>query len=108
MPARDTPLRVYSIAGHPTVRLTYATGASEYWGIQQVAWNDAPALKGPNEVLRIKGRRYELYYSGAKLHMVVVRGRRGASYWVMNTIVNTLSNETMLAIARGLRPLGGG
>jgi hypothetical protein len=31
----------------------------------------------------------------------------GASYWVMNTLLNRLSNETMLAIAKGLKPLRG-
>jgi hypothetical protein len=36
--------------------------------------------------------------------MVVLRDR-GATYWVVNTLVNSLSNETMLAIAKGLRPL---
>jgi hypothetical protein len=36
--------------------------------------------------------------------MVVLRDR-GATYWVVNTLLNSLSNETMLAIARGLRPL---
>jgi hypothetical protein len=29
----------------------------------------------------------------------------GATYWVVNTLLNRLSNETMLAIAKGLRPL---
>jgi hypothetical protein len=37
--------------------------------------------------------------------MVVLR-ENGATYWVTNTILDSLSNETMLAIARGLRPLG--
>jgi hypothetical protein len=27
------------------------------------------------------------------------------SYWVVNTLLDGLSNETMLAIARGLKPL---
>ena len=36
--------------------------------------------------------------------MVVLR-ENGATYWVVNTILNTMSNETMLAIARGLKPL---
>ena len=30
------------------------------------------------------------------------------TYWVTNSLLNKLSNETMLAIARGLRPLGEG
>ena len=36
--------------------------------------------------------------------MVVLR-TEGASYWVVNTLLNSLSNETMLAIARGFRPM---
>jgi hypothetical protein len=36
--------------------------------------------------------------------MVVLR-ENGATYWVVNTILDSLSNETMLSIARGLRPL---
>ena len=37
--------------------------------------------------------------------MVVLRTPK-ASYWVVNTLLDRLSNETMLAIAKGLRPLG--
>jgi hypothetical protein len=36
--------------------------------------------------------------------MVVLR-QGNASYWVINTLRDDLSNETMLAIAKGLRPL---
>ena len=53
---------------------------------------------------RVGGREFDLYYSGAHLHMVVLRDN-GATYWVVNTLLDSLSNETMLAIARGLRPL---
>ena len=56
-------------------------------------------------MMRWRGRRLELHYSGPKLRMVVVR-RGKATYWVTNTLVNGLSNETMIAIAKGLRPLG--
>src|SRR4029078_4776637 len=38
------------------------------------------------------------------LHMVVLR-KDGATYWVVNSVLDELSNETMLAIARGLAPL---
>ena len=54
---------------------------------------------GPHPfVRRIKGRRYELFYNGPRLHMVVLR-TPDASYWVVNTLLDRLSNETMLAIA---------
>ena len=47
---------------------------------------------------------YSLYYTGSHLHMVVLRVH-DRSYWVVNTLLDSLSNETMLAIAKGLKPL---
>jgi len=101
----DAPIRVYGISkGHRAVRLTFRIGSNEYWGIEETNWNDAPALASPSFVHKIKGREYALYYSGAHLHMVVLR-KDGATYWVINSVLDELSNETMLAIARGLAPL---
>jgi LCP family protein required for cell wall assembly len=99
------PIRVYRIVkGHLAVRLTFQTGINEFWGIEETDWNDAPVLDSPSFEQRIHGRVYDLYYSGPHLHMVVLK-QNGATYWVTNTILDTLSNETMLAIARGLRPI---
>jgi len=100
----EVPVRVYSAGGQPTVRLTFRTGATEYWGIQQTRWADAPALADKSLTQTVGGRTFDLYYSGSRLHMVVLRDN-GATYWVVNTLLDSLSNETMLAIARGLRPL---
>ena len=104
---RDVPIRVYELKkGEPAVRLTFVSGAdvAGYWGIEMTAWNDAPALQQPNVEQVIKGRHYNLYYNGPHLHMVVLRAN-GATYWVVNTLLDTLSNDTMLAIAKGLKPL---
>ena len=104
----EKPLRIYPITkDDKAVRLTFKTGAQEYWGIQQTTWEDAPVLGGHNVSRQLGGRDYDLYYDGASLHMVVLKTDK-ASYWVVNTLRDTLSNETMLSIARGLRPLGGG
>ena len=46
------------------------------------------------------------HYVGPKLQMVVLR-ENNTSYWVVNTLRNVLSNETMLEIAQGLKPIGG-
>jgi hypothetical protein len=92
------------VKGHLAVRLTFQTGINEYWGIEETTWNDAPILDSPSFEQRIHGRVYDLYYSGPHLHMVVLK-QNGATYWVTNTILDTMSNETMLAIARGLRPI---
>jgi LCP family protein required for cell wall assembly len=104
---REKPVRVYRIdpdRKHKTLRLTYRTGSLEYWGVQMTDWDEAPVLSERNFVRSIKGRRYELHYTGPKLHMVVLR-QGGATYWVVNTLLDSLSNETMLAIAKGLKPL---
>src|SRR5919206_345984 len=106
-PSTLEPVRAYTIAkGHKAVRLVYSTSTlGDYWGIEETDWTDAPVLREPNFKHRIKGREFDFYYSGPNLHMVVLR-RGAASYWVVNTLLDSLSNETMLAIAKSLRPLG--
>lgn len=104
---REVPLRVYALKKHErAVRLTFLAGSelSGYWGIEETKWSDAPALQEPNFTRKIKGREFDLYYSGAHLHMVVLR-EHGATYWVVNTLLDALSNETMISIAKGLKPL---
>jgi len=101
------PVRMYWIdpdEKHKAVRLVYRMGSNEYWGVQMSDWDDAPVLADKSLTRRIKGRIYDLYYDGPKLHMVVLRTPNG-SYWVINTLLDRMSNETMLAIAKGLKPL---
>jgi LCP family protein required for cell wall assembly len=103
----EMPMRAYQLKpGQPTVRLTFLDNQElvAYWGIQETAWNDAPVLSQPSFRHTIDGRKYDFYYDGPHLHMVVLRTPK-ASYWVVNTLVDSLSNETMIAIAKGLRPL---
>jgi LCP family protein required for cell wall assembly len=102
----DTPKRLYRIEkDHEAIRLVFRTGANEYWGVEETNWEDAPVLADRSFRHRLKGRDYDFYYSGKHLHMVVLR-QGGATYWVVNTLLDTLSNETMIAIAKGLKPLG--
>ena len=102
----ESGIRTYPINGDDTaLRITYSTGANEYWGIQQTSWTEAPILASPTLTRTIKGREYKLFFSGSKLHMIAFE-QNGAVYWVVNTLLNRLSNETMIAIAKGLRPLG--
>ena len=67
-------------------------------------WEDAPILDEAGVTRTIAGRRYELHFTGPKLHMIVLRTEQG-TYWVVNTLLDALSNETMIAIAKGLKPL---
>jgi LCP family protein required for cell wall assembly len=86
------------------VVLVFRTGAGEYWDIQETDMPNPPILSDKSFQHSVGGREMSLYYSGSNLQMVVLRvGNR--SYWVVNTLLDSLSNETMLAIAKGLKPL---
>ena len=68
--------RLYYVEGRQkALRLTFVTGAEEYWGIEESDWADAPILSKPSQTQKLKdGRTYDLYYNGSHLHMVVLRG----------------------------------
>jgi hypothetical protein len=68
-------------------------------------WTSAPILRKPTGTYHVHGRTFQLFTNGGNIHMAVLR-TPGASYWVVNTLRDELSNETMLAIAKGLHPLG--
>ena len=105
VPDPEKPVRFYTIAGnHHAVRLVFQRGdGTEYYGIQETDWTGAPILSGGEEH-KIRGRTYRFYWNGSSLHMVVLY-QNGATYWVVNSLMDSLSNETMVAIAKSLRPL---
>ncbi len=76
----------------------------EYYGLQGTTWKDPPILKGATEERKFGRREYELHYDGDRLRLVAWRTRK-AVYWVSNTLLQTLSERQMLAIARSARTL---
>ena len=81
---------------------TAATGAC-----RRRAGRTPRSSREQNVTKKSGGRTYRLYYDGAKLQMVAFE-ENGAVYWVSNTILHELSNETMIAIAKGLQAARGG
>jgi hypothetical protein len=79
-------------------------GGDEYWQIEESTWNSAPILAKSTGTIPYRGGKLLLYSTGGNLQMVALR-TGGATYWVVNTILNQLSNSTMIAIAKSLRPL---
>lgn len=103
--ADEDPVRVYRLRGERAVKVTFnGPEETEYWGIQQTSWNDPPILAEPSTTRRIGGREYRLFFNGPHLHVVAFEDD-GAAYWVTNSLLDSLSNETMLALAKGLRPI---
>jgi LCP family protein required for cell wall assembly len=104
-PDRQKPYYAYRIhEGDKAVRLVFRTGAGAYWGIEETSWGEAPILSDKSVHHILKGRSYDFYYNGPKLHMIVLH-EHGDTYWVVNSLLDNISNETMIAIAKGLRPL---
>jgi LCP family protein required for cell wall assembly len=99
----ELPVRRYRLEGHDAVKMVFRS-TTGWWGIMQTSWEDAPILDEPSVRKRAGGRQLHLYYNGSKLHMVAFE-EAGAVYWVTNTLLDELSNETMLDIAKGLKPL---
>ena len=83
----------------------YAGQAGQYYGVQGTSWKAPPILDSPSDTMRMRGRKYELFYDGTRLRLVAWRTPRGV-YWVSNTLSKTLTNRQMLAIARSLTRVG--
>ena len=103
------PVRVFKPAPHTReLALTFVHGAGNvYWQVIETNWNgraDPPPPDRHSTTLKAAAST-DLYTTGGHIHMVVLY-KGGASYWVVNTLRDELSNETMLAIAKGLQPLG--
>jgi len=76
----------------------------EYWQVEESTWNSAPILANPSYTFVHRGQKFAVYTTGGAIQMVALRTQR-ATYWVVNTILNELSNKTMLGIAESFRPL---
>ncbi len=74
----------------------------EYYGLQGTTWKQPPILESPSEERKIGKRTFELHYDGDRLRLVGWRTKR-AVYWISNTLLQTLTERQMLAIARSTR-----
>ncbi len=78
----------------------------DYYGFEGTRWKDPPILSSPSETRTIGDRDYKLYYDGDRLRQVAWQTDQG-SFWVSNSLIETISNEDMLKIAVGFRQLPG-
>ena len=91
---------------HDAYRLVFKLGSTrEYYGVQATDWRDPPALRGPRRGREYAGRKLEVFSARGRPRLVALR-TDDAVYWVSNTLLGTLSEQQMLAIAGSLRPAG--
>ena len=78
----------------------------DYYGFEGTRWKDPPILDATHQNKTIGDRDYKLYYDGDRLRMVAWQ-TDGGSFWISNSLIETVSNEDMLKIAEGFRQLPG-
>jgi hypothetical protein len=102
------PPRVYKMRGtdgrtYGAYRMVLQTNvAGEYYGLQGTTWRNPPILEGVTETRKIGKVTYEMVRDGDRVRLVSWRTPR-AVYWISNTLLLTLSDKQMLAIARSVR-----
>ena len=106
----DGQPRVYDLKGpdgrlYSSYRMVLkANEVGQYYGVQGTAWKDAPILSGPAEQRRRRGRTFEVFKDGDRVRLVAWRTGEGV-YWISNTLLQSLSEGQMLAIAESTRRL---
>ena len=71
-----------------------------YFGIQGIqGWADPPILDTPSETRTIHGREYEIFVDGENVKLVAWH-RGENTYWISNSLQQSLTNDQMMGIAR--------
>jgi polyisoprenyl-teichoic acid--peptidoglycan teichoic acid transferase len=104
------PPSVYKLRGtdgtrYGAYRMVLQTSRSgEYYGLQGLTWQNPPILEGVTEERKIGRRTYQLAYDGDRVRLVAWHTPK-AVYWISNTLLLSLTEKQMLAIARSVRAL---
>ena len=70
-----------------------------YFGVQGISdWEDPPILDDPSEEKTVNGREYSIYTDSGEIKIVAWH-RGESSYWISNSLQQSLTNEQMMGIA---------
>ncbi len=106
----EQPTRAYDLRDkgnqlrHAYVVVWKANTLGGYYDFEGTDWPTPPIVAHPSEERKIGHTQYMIFADGGHVH--VVAWHRGKMlYWLTNTLLEDLSNEQMLTIARSARPL---
>jgi len=92
-------------AAFPIYVAVFATGQlGQYYDVQGTTWTGAPLFDNPDQTVSVGGRTYDLYYEGQHIETVAWH-EHGAVYWVRNTLLDSVGNGELLAIAEQTAPV---
>lgn len=87
-------------AAYRMVLVAELSDGSHYFGVQGVrGWEDPPILNNPSLTKKINGRDYDIYVDGDRIKMIAWH-RGENSYWISNDLLQTLTNDQMVGMAR--------
>ncbi len=70
-----------------------------YFGVQGIqGWEDPPILDNPTETRTVHGREYSIYTDSGQIKLVAWH-RGPSTYWIANSLQQSLTNEQMMGIA---------
>jgi LCP family protein required for cell wall assembly len=105
-------LRLYDIRDqegrlHPSYTIVVNSGPlGEFYDVQGTTWTDPPLLSNPSATVHVGSRAYDLFYAGEQLRTVAWR-EGNATYWVQNTLTNSVAPREMLGTAAQTQPVIG-
>jgi LCP family protein required for cell wall assembly len=78
---------------------------TQYFGVQGIhGWSNPPILDNPSETRTIHGRAYEIFVDGDRVKMIAWH-RGENTYWVANSLLQSLTNDQMVGMARSARAI---
>ncbi len=75
-----------------------------YYDVAGTDWLDPPIIEHPQETRYVGRRAYMIFADGEHIHMIAWR-QHHTLYWVINTLLEELTNQQMLRIADSTQPL---
>jgi polyisoprenyl-teichoic acid--peptidoglycan teichoic acid transferase len=106
----EQPARAYDLRDqgkrlrHAYVVVWRANALGGYYDFEGTDWKKPPLIAHPNEQRKINHVTYMIFTDGSHIHVIAWR-RGNMLYWLTNTLLEDLSNEQMLVIARSAKPL---
>ncbi len=103
-PATQEEVRPYALRdpqGHLHHAYTVVFQQNEiggYYDVEGTDWLDPPIIEHPQETRYVGRRAYMIFADGEHIHMIAWREHH-ALYWVINTLLEELTNQQMLTIA---------
>ena len=90
---------------HPAVKIVFRVQNGflpDYWGLQMTSMPNPPILEGETGRFTSGGREYRTYYDGKNL-MRLAWQIGGVTYWISNSLDNSLTAKTIQEIAKSTR-----